>query len=91
MEVKVLNNQSLFDIALLSAGSIDAAFDIAAANGIDITAEIPTGTMLIVPEVVNVRIVDYYRVNGIVPATAIAASAQEGIEYWAIEEDFIVS
>jgi hypothetical protein len=92
MEIKVLNNQSLFDIALQAAGSIESVFDIAATNGIEITAELPTGMVLTIPKVVNRRIVEYYRVNGIVPATALEASKQqEGIDFWTVEYDFIVS
>jgi len=91
MEVKVLNNQSLFDIALQAAGSIDSVFDIATANGLGITDELPVGMLLTVPKVVNRRIVEYYRVNSIIPATAVEANTQEGIDFWAIEYDFIVS
>ena len=91
MEIKVLNNQSLFDIALQATGSIEAVFDIAALNGIDITDDLPVGIPLIVPKVVNRQIVEYYRVNGIIPATALETEMNEGIEFWAIEYDFIVS
>ena len=95
MEIKVLNGQSLFDIAIQSAGSIEAVFDIALANGISITDDLEPGTVLVVPAVLNRQVAEYYRVNGIQPATGITVSdapaLQEGVEFWGIEYDFIVS
>jgi hypothetical protein len=95
MEVRVLNGQSLFDIAIQAAGSVEAAFDIALANGIGITDDLPAGTVLVIPAVLNRRVVDYYRTNDIKPATALGAQdvefVMEGINYWRLEYDFEVS
>jgi hypothetical protein len=95
MEVKVLNGQSLFDIAIQAAGSIEAVFDIALANGISITDELQPGTVLVIPAVLNRRIADYYRVNDIHPATEISANdatlLHDGVEFWFLEYDFIIS
>jgi hypothetical protein len=95
MEVKVLNGQSLFDIAIQAAGSVEAAFDIALANGIGITDDLPAGTVLVIPAVLNRRVADYYRANDIKPATALGTQdvefVMEGINYWRLEYDFEVS
>jgi hypothetical protein len=95
VEIKVLNGQSLFDIAIQAAGSVEAAFDIALANGVSITDELQPGTILVIPAVVNKRVADYYRSNSIKPATTLGAQDVEfvtaGINYWRIEYDFEVS
>jgi hypothetical protein len=95
MEVKVLNGQSLFDLAIQVAGSVEAVFDIALANGISITDELRPGTVLTIPAVVGRQVADYYAANGICPATALSASDEmllrNGVEFWALEFDFAVS
>jgi hypothetical protein len=95
MEVRVLNGQSLFDIAIQAAGSVEAVFDIALAGGIRITDELPAGTVLVIPAVVSGQVADYYAANGIKPATALGPQdmefVMEGINYWRLEYDFEVS
>ena len=95
MEIKVLNGQSLFDIAIQAAGSVEAVFDIALANGISITDDLEPGTVLVVPAVLNRQMAEYYRINNIRPATALSAADEmllhEGIGFWFIEFYFIVS
>jgi hypothetical protein len=95
MEVKVLNNQSLFDLAIQAAGSVEAVFDIALANNVSTTDELTPGRALQIPEVLNKQVANYYSTNGIRPATALSASdaamLPEGIGFWIVEYDFIVS
>jgi hypothetical protein len=99
MEVTVLNGQSLFDLAVQAAGSVEAVFGISPHSPeggmLSITDELPAGMQLNVPVAANRQIADYYRTNGILPATGITANdapaLQEGVEFWAIEYDFIVS
>jgi hypothetical protein len=97
MQTVVKNNQSLLDIAIQVSGSAEAAFDIALANNINITAELQTGQTLQIPISgrENRQIVSYYKINGIEPATAITGIEDitmlgEGIEFWAIEYDFTI-
>lgn len=70
-KVRVLQRQSLLDIALQETGTIEAAFDIAVANGISITDYVP-GTILTIPDTapVNEQILAYYKTNFISPATS---------------------
>jgi hypothetical protein len=95
MEIKVLNSQSLFDLAIQAAGSVEAVFDIALANGVGITDELVAGAAVVVPAILNRQVADYYKVNNIKPATALSAQdaefTLEGIGAWRVEYDFIVS
>lgn len=63
--------QNLFDVALMAAGSAEAVFDIAWQNNLSITDELQAGTIIITNVVPDSKIVTYYRINDIRPATAI--------------------
>ena len=96
--ITVQTRQSLFDIALQHCGSSDAAWEIAQLNGLSLTDDIPPGTMLQVPDVVKPRIVTHYQAQSHIPATNITTkevaeqmAGGEGISFWAIGIDFIVS
>ena len=70
MEITVQNNQSLFDIALITSGSADAAYDIAMENNISITDKLTSGQKLTFSGIpVNKTVVDFYTINNIKPAT----------------------
>lgn len=68
--ITALPGQSIFDIALMSTGVAEAAYDIALANGIDITDSV-VGKPLTIPANVekNKRVVEYYTINLVKPAT----------------------
>lgn len=72
MEITVLHNQTIFDIALQSFGSVEAVFDIALLNGISVTDILPVGLNLELPDAdYGFReVVNYYKSNRIAPATA---------------------
>jgi len=90
--LKALSGQSLFDLALQSSGSVEAAFELALMNSIGITDDIVPGINLTVASVVNKQIADYYKNKGITPATySVTESGIGGIEYWEIETEFMVS
>ncbi len=97
MEI-VRQGQNLLDIALQSTGNAETALDIALANGLclsdDLTVGLPidiAGTLA-----VNENVRNTYRTQTIYPATGITAANTadapfEGIEFWAIEYDFIIN
>jgi hypothetical protein len=96
MEVKVLNNQSLFDVAIQHAGAPEAAFVLARANGLSLTDELETGAYIETPNLdvstSNSRVYDYYSNRKLFPATGITLEdIEEGIEFWYVEYDFVVS
>lgn len=92
METVVLDGQSLFDIAIQEAGSIESVFDIAVANNISITDMLQAGQILIKGKVLNVSVAEYYRMKNIKPATDIGLyENNDGIDYMAVGIDFIVT
>jgi hypothetical protein len=96
MQITVQNRQTLLDIALQELGSAEAVFELAVVNNCSITGDLDAGRVLDIPAVsqyVRRQIADYYRVNGINPATQLddTMSFDEGIGEWEIENDFTVS
>lgn len=95
--ITIAPRQSLLDIALQVYGQPEAIFDIAMLNDIAITDNLQSGNKLIVCNTTPSRIATIYYANGIKPATAITEIDQantfagEGIEFWAIETEFIIS
>ena len=78
MEITVLSGQSLIDIALMVTGSAEGAFLLALENDLSVTDELVPGTKLnFTGEVINQRVVDYYRTNNIQPATAVIGWVEE--------------
>lgn len=97
MEIIVLHNQSLLDIAIQHTGSVFNAFEIAVANKISITDDLTPGMLLMIPEGIkkNNDILNYYTSKKIQPATAIYVNPEdpilEGVGFWRIEKDFKIS
>lgn len=92
METKVLDGQSTLDIAIQTGGSVESVFDLAIQNGLSITDSLSPSQMLINPVVSNALVLAYYQLKGLTPATDIGeGEIEEGIEFWYIEHDFIVS
>ncbi len=98
MKVKVLHNQSLFDVVLQCTGSIESVLEVAKENNISITDDLVPGTELVIPDSVKIDedILNYYKAKRIQPATALTEEMQieeqpQGIGYWAIGVDFVVS
>lgn len=97
-EVVVLEGQSFFDLATMYCGSPEMAYEFAELNEMAVTDEPETGAKLNKPAVNNKRIAAYYSDKALQPATSTTYTSgggelptDEGIGYWAIEIDFIVS
>lgn len=73
--VTVLNNQSLWDIAIQEYGTVEVVFELAMANDIGVTDLLTAGQELILPEVdnsiVKPEVVDYYRRNDLHPVSGV--------------------
>ena len=97
MWVKVLKFQSILDIAVQETGSMENAFEIAAANGKAITDDINSGELFIPNELqLNANVVNRLADKRIKPATALTSeditiSPFGGIGYMKIAYDFIIS
>jgi len=89
-----LQGQTLFDIAVQTAGSVEAAFEMALINSIGITDDLVPGTNLSPVGILNKQIAAYYRNKNLMPATGLQGEIGDdigGIEYWAVETEFLVS
>ena len=73
--MKVLENQTLLDIAIQALGAAEAAFDIALLNNLSITDTMIPGTELAMPAIVNTDIAAYYAAKGLRPATGLETGA----------------
>lgn len=95
MKKKVLAGQSLLDIAIVTAGSMEVLVALAAANGISVTDSLENGQELTVTEVKRQDVVRTFAVTGTQPATAMTAEEEQllpgGIGYMAVGVDFVVS
>jgi hypothetical protein len=93
MTTTVHDRQSLFDIAVSTAGSIEAVFDLAGTNNRSITGELEPNTELHLARIINQEVTNHYRVNNLTPATEfnLTEDLLEGIECWYINYDFAVS
>lgn len=94
--VTVKQGQSIFDIAVQYCGEAHAAFELAKINNITVTTSLVAGTTLLLPKSLNEGLTKYFKDGKHVPATAANLKTQviepifSGIDYWAIENDFIV-
>ena len=97
MKYSVLNGQSLLDIAVQECGDAESAFSLAMLNGKSLSDELTNGEVLNLSEQTDKRTVAQYRADSVFPATAVTAEQYsetlegEGVEFWGIEFDFIVS
>jgi hypothetical protein len=93
MEIKVLNQQSVFDVAIQHSGSPEAAFLLAASNDLSITDELEVGSELDKTEVTNKNVAGYYANRKLLPATGFSLDDgfEEGIEFWYVEYDLVSS
>lgn len=95
MKYKILENQNIFDIALQVYGNVEATFDILKANpGMNgITDNLLPGTLINLPDnvdnIANVNIQKIYTKNNQKVTTG--SFKQEGIGYWVIEQNNIIS
>ena len=96
MTITVLHNQSLLDLALQHTGTIESIFEMAVLNEKSNTDEIVAGASLLIGEISNKDILNYYTTKNIQPATAFTKADKqvlerlEGISIWAINLDFVV-
>lgn len=92
--ITVGNRQTLLDLAMQHAGNAEAAFAMCVQNDVPITNEYTAGTILPAPDVLNKDVATLYRTEKSKPASIIELSGSgsnlEGIDYWIIEDDFIV-
>ena len=93
--ITINEGQCLLDIATQHLGDASKSFAIALQNNISPTEELVIGNTLLIEDVAieNKKLVQDFADNMIVPASRKDDSVLlgEGVEFWAIEEEFIVS
>lgn len=79
MAVKVIHNQSLLDIAIQEYGTIEAAFDLALANDLEVTDMLAPGMTLELPvsEYEDREMARYFKSRNNHPATGIFEISEE--------------
>jgi hypothetical protein len=93
---KVLFGQTLLDIAAQELGDASRAFEIAVLNNKSITDALTAGEQYICPvPALKVRdVLPVFLNEGNIPASDDISgdiiSKDEGVEYWGIENDFII-
>jgi hypothetical protein len=93
--IVVYYGQTPLDICIQELGDPETLFKIAALNGIDPTADLLPGSEIkvIAAERTKQRIADVFAMNNLRPASSTDAEdilKPEGIDFWAIEDDFEV-
>lgn len=93
MRAVLQKHQTLIDIALQYCGNADAMFELALLNGVELTAEVLPGTALLLPDVLDAKNVKLLADGDYRPTTGplLLPEAGQGLEFWAIELDFIIS
>lgn len=94
--MKVRQGQSFLDMILQTTGSIDTAIDMAVLNSRSITASLKVGDDVQPTNIRSQKVVNFFTPKNKIPATAwtgIEASKPklEGISYWELKNEFIVS
>ena len=74
--MKALQGQSIFDIAIQTAGSIEAAFSMALLNDLNLTDDLDTISELKLSQVLNDTVSNYYLDKQIKPATSRARAVE---------------
>lgn len=93
-EVKVEYGQTLVDIAIQELGDASRAFELAVLNNVNVSDDITPGSLVKVPDVSidKTSIAKVFNNPALKPASGIAITEEEeGIEFWTIEDDFVVS
>lgn len=89
------DRQSLLDIAVQTSGSVEAAFDIAAANDVSVSESLSAGVQIETVPAADRTVLQRYTARQIRPATELSdeeieAAPYGGIGYMGIEIDFLV-
>lgn len=95
-QITVIAKQSLLDIAIQGSGTIETVFDVATDNNLNITDTLTPGKMLNIPDAEDsdADITTYYTNKQLRPISEYEAYEYiflEGIGYWYIQNDFVVT
>jgi len=79
MKIKIQNNQSILDIALQTAGTVEAVFELMQANNLGLENSIPAGTEIQIPNYTQTetQVLKYFQTQKIEIATDFHQPAPE--------------
>ncbi len=91
-----LLRQSLLDVALAATGDVEQVYDIATRADMAITDLPAAGTVFEFDSIINQDVLDSFSAAAIQPATAVDDTfldtlVPQGIGYWFVGKDFVVS
>jgi len=95
-KIKALYGQTLVDIAVQELGDPQRSFELSELNGISITKDLDTNEVIMVPAYDKDKrnLVQLFSDIANAPASGDDVNTgellNEGIDYWAIENDFVV-
>jgi len=95
--ITVTSGQNLLDVAVEHCGAVEAAYELAMANGMSLTDDLANGSSLGEVECQDPDVTLFFEVNDIQPASGITTDEinnrlgiGEGVEFWRIEMEFEV-
>lgn len=94
-EYRIYEQQTWWDISMHEYGTVEFATDLAVFNNSGPAEDLIAGTLIFLPDYKSERLVLLSMKN--IPATGFGKSGEgtvnkpQGIDYWAISYDFIVS
>ena len=92
MEIIVLPNQSLQDIAILHTGSVLNTFEIAFVNGLAVSDALVNGQTLIIPDVkIDNAVLRVFKMQNLKPATSYKITdslERRGIGWFKVGQNF---
>jgi len=91
MQITSKQGQWLGDIAVREAGSIEAVVEMAINDDRSIVDRMGFGAFIQKPAPINKRVMNYYGINNIYPATSAEPDSLSGIGYMAVDITFTVS
>lgn len=92
--VTVQAGQTLLDLSIQYLGSEEKVFELAKLNNLSITTQLVTGQKINLPTVGNPRVVKVLKDGNRHPAANLENGTfeiLEGVDFWGIEYDFIIS
>lgn len=89
MKVVAQEGQSMMDIAIQYLGSMEEVFQACRMNGVSITDRLQAGQEVELPPIrsKNAKTVEYYRVNGVSPATDVDDNEDESLDVTILTND----
>jgi hypothetical protein len=92
--ITVEPNQNIYDLAIQETGDISGIVDLVKSNNISFSSQVIGGEKFIKPGVISKVLVNYLKYNKPATGSEVLVNntpVKEGIGYWNIEVDFIVS